>query len=119
MLDFADREMIDALTYFMRDRGAVFRLGEKVVSVGYDEKQRVAASLESGKVVHAWACRGDADVAAVRSNEVKVKWQGRWITVPEVDRCEWFPLHVARDKINPAQADLIDRLVTILRESKG
>jgi NAD(P) transhydrogenase len=52
LLDFVDREMIDALTYFMRERGAVFRLGEKVASVGYDEKQRVVASLESGKQVH-------------------------------------------------------------------
>jgi len=53
MLDFVDREMIDALTYFMRQRGAVFRLGEKVVSVDYDaQKQRVAACLESGKEVH-------------------------------------------------------------------
>jgi NAD(P) transhydrogenase len=36
----------------MRQRGAVFRLGEKVVSVGYDDKGRVAACLESGKVAH-------------------------------------------------------------------
>jgi len=51
-LDFVDREMIEALFYFMRQRGATFRLGEKVVSVGYDEKNRVIASLESGKTVH-------------------------------------------------------------------
>jgi NAD(P) transhydrogenase len=52
ILDFADREMIEALMYFMRQRGAMFRLGEKVVSVGYDEKHRVVACLESGKEVH-------------------------------------------------------------------
>jgi NAD(P) transhydrogenase len=52
MLDFVDREMIDSLTYFMRQRGAAFRLGETVVSVGYDEKKRVVACLESGKEVH-------------------------------------------------------------------
>jgi NAD(P) transhydrogenase len=52
ILDFVDREMIEALTYFMRQRGAVFRLGEKVVSVGYDEKGRVAAALDSGKTAH-------------------------------------------------------------------
>jgi NAD(P) transhydrogenase len=52
ILEFVDAEMIEALMYFMRQRGATFRLGEKVVSVGYDEKKRVAASLESGKVVH-------------------------------------------------------------------
>jgi NAD(P) transhydrogenase len=52
MLDFVDREMIDSLMFFMRQRGAAFRLGEKVLSVGYDEKNRVVASLESGKEVH-------------------------------------------------------------------
>ena len=30
ILDFVDREMIDSLMYFMRQRGATFRLGEKV-----------------------------------------------------------------------------------------
>lgn len=29
---------------------------------------------------------------------------------PEVDRAEWFTLEDAREKINPAQADLLDRL---------
>ena len=52
LLDFADREMIEALMYFMRQRGAMFRLGEKVTSVGYDERNRVVACLESGKEVH-------------------------------------------------------------------
>jgi NAD(P) transhydrogenase len=52
ILDFADREMIDSLIFFMRQRGAAFRLGEKVLEVGYDEKNRVVASLESGKEVH-------------------------------------------------------------------
>ncbi len=52
LLDFADREMIEALMYFMRQRGAMFRLGEKVTSVAYDERNRVVARLESGKEVH-------------------------------------------------------------------
>jgi len=52
ILDFVDREMIDSLMFFMRQRGAAFRLGEKVLSVGYDERNRVMASLESGKEVH-------------------------------------------------------------------
>jgi len=51
-MDFVDREIIEALDYFMRQRGAVFRLGEKLVSVEIDEKNRVAANLDSGKRVH-------------------------------------------------------------------
>jgi NAD(P) transhydrogenase len=52
ILDFVDRELVETLYYFMRQRGAAFRLGEKVVSVGVDERDRVVASLESGKQVH-------------------------------------------------------------------
>ncbi len=52
ILDFVDRELIDSLLYFMRQRGAAFRLGEKVLSVGYDERSRVVATLESGKEIH-------------------------------------------------------------------
>lgn len=53
VLDFVDRELLDALVVFMRDRGATFRLGETVASVGYDDRHRVTARLESGKEVHA------------------------------------------------------------------
>jgi len=52
VLDFVDRELIDSLLYFMRQRGAAFRLGEKVLQVAYDEKDRVVAKLESGKEIH-------------------------------------------------------------------
>ena len=53
LLDFVDREMIEALGYHLRRRGATFRLGETVSSVGFDERGRVQAVLESGKKVHA------------------------------------------------------------------
>lgn len=72
---------------------------------------------KAGKVVHAWACEGDADPAAVRSNEVQIEWprgSGRWRSYPEVDRCAWYPAELAREKINTAQAEFIDRLLTAL-----
>ncbi len=52
LLEFVDREIVDALCYQMRSRGATFRLGEKVVSVTRDERGRVVACLDSGKTVH-------------------------------------------------------------------
>lgn len=76
--------------------------------------------LKSGKLIHAWAWRGDADPAAIRSNMVRTEWprgSGRWITFPEVDRCAWFDAATAREKMNPAQAELIDRLEHHLAES--
>ena len=52
MLDFLDREIVEALAYHLRQMGTTFRLGEKVTSVGIDEtRNRVFAELESGKRV--------------------------------------------------------------------
>jgi predicted NUDIX family NTP pyrophosphohydrolase len=70
---------------------------------------------KAGKLVHAW--EGEADPRLVRSNTMRAEWprgSGRWLTFPEVDRCEWFDARGAREKINPAQAELIDRLEVIL-----
>jgi predicted NUDIX family NTP pyrophosphohydrolase len=72
---------------------------------------------KAGKTVHAWAWEGDADPEAVRSNHMRAEWprgSGRWISFPEVDRCAWFDPATAREKINPAQAELIDRLEKLL-----
>lgn len=53
LVDFADREIIESLCFQLRQLGTVFRLGEKVVAVGFDqERDRVFAKLESGKTVH-------------------------------------------------------------------
>lgn len=72
---------------------------------------------KSGKTVHAWAWEGDADPAAITSNVVRTEWpraSGRFLEFPEVDRCAWFTPDQARIAINPAQAELIDRLRALL-----
>lgn len=52
ILDFVDREIVDALAYHLRQLGTVFRLGEKVSRVGVDtQRDRVFAELESGKKI--------------------------------------------------------------------
>jgi NAD(P) transhydrogenase len=54
LLDFADREIMEALAYHLRQMGTMFRLGEKVTRVGIDpQRDRVFAELESGKKVQA------------------------------------------------------------------
>ncbi|MGH2946868.1 MAG: NUDIX domain-containing protein [Solirubrobacteraceae bacterium] len=66
-----------------------------------------------GKVVTAWAAEGDLDPAAIRSNTFTLEWpprSGRMQEFPEVDRAQWFTLAEARERINPAQAELLDRL---------
>ncbi|MBN9120673.1 MAG: NUDIX domain-containing protein [Planctomycetes bacterium] len=74
---------------------------------------------KSGKVVHAWACEGDADPAALTSNTTWVEWphgSGRRIEIPEVDRCDWFGPAAAREKLNPAQIAFLNRLEAALAE---
>jgi predicted NUDIX family NTP pyrophosphohydrolase len=73
---------------------------------------------KAGKVIHAWAWEGDADPRAIVSNTASCEWprgSGRTLTFPEVDRCAWYEPREARAKLNPAQAELIDRLQTALR----
>jgi predicted NUDIX family NTP pyrophosphohydrolase len=67
----------------------------------------------SGKRVRAWALEGDLDAANVVSNTVEIEWpprSGAELEIPEVDRAEWFPIADARERINTAQAELLDRL---------
>ena len=72
---------------------------------------------KAGKVIHAWGWEGEADPSTVTSNSMKTEWprgSGRWLTFPEVDRCAWFRPSEARERLNPAQAELIDRLEAAL-----
>jgi predicted NUDIX family NTP pyrophosphohydrolase len=72
---------------------------------------------KAGKLIHAWACEGDADPANLTSNLIRIEWprgSGQWLRFPEVDRCAWFDPQTAREKVNPAQAAFIDRLETRL-----
>lgn len=71
-----------------------------------------------GKVVHAWAVRGDFDPQLLRSNTFLLEWppkSGRMQEFPEVDRAGWFPLDVAKRKILRGQAGFLDRLQGRLR----
>ena len=72
---------------------------------------------KAGKVVHGWAWEGDADATATTSNSARMEWprkSGRWVSYPEIDRCGWFGAAAAREKMNPAQAEFIDRLEALL-----
>jgi predicted NUDIX family NTP pyrophosphohydrolase len=69
---------------------------------------------KAGKVVEAWAAEAEFDPAALASNTFTMEWpprSGNRQEFPEVDRAEWFDLETAREKILPAQAEFLDRLV--------
>ena len=72
---------------------------------------------KGGKTVEAWAFAGDADPDAVRCNTFQMEWpprSGKYIDVPEIDRCGWFDPQTAKIKLNAAQAEFVDRLLAIL-----
>jgi predicted NUDIX family NTP pyrophosphohydrolase len=72
---------------------------------------------KSGKRVRGWALAGELDAATVQSNTFQFEWpprSGKLIEIPEVDRAEWFDLATAREKINPGQVPLLDRLEQLL-----
>ena len=69
---------------------------------------------KGGKLVEAWALEGDLDASTARSNTFPLQWpprSGRWITIPEIDRVEWFAPDEARRRIKDTQIPLIDRLL--------
>ena len=72
---------------------------------------------KSGKVVQAWAVEGEFDPDRLRSNTFQAEWpprSGKVKEYAEVDRAEWFPVSIARERILPAQEPLITELVTLL-----
>jgi predicted NUDIX family NTP pyrophosphohydrolase len=69
---------------------------------------------KGGKEVTAWAVAGDLDPSTVRSNTFVMEWpprSGRQAEFPEIDRAEWFGVEAAREKLVPAQAELLDRVL--------
>ncbi len=73
-----------------------------------------------GKLVHAFAVRGDCDPATIASNTFEMEWprrSGRLREFPEVDRAGWFTLDEAKRKLNPAQVGLIEQLGALLDQN--
>jgi len=111
LLDFADREIVESLCFQLRQLGTVFRLGEKVVSVGFDEERdRVFAKLESGKTVHGAALlyavgrRANSDLLNIEAVGLVPDGRGKLI-VDENFRTEIPHVYAAGDVIGfPALA---------------
>jgi predicted NUDIX family NTP pyrophosphohydrolase len=76
-----------------------------------DFQQLTPLKQPSGKVVHAWAVKGDCDPALVRSNTFTFK--GR--EFPEVDRAAWFGLTEARKKLLPGQVGFLEQLERVVQ----
>jgi predicted NUDIX family NTP pyrophosphohydrolase len=71
-----------------------------------------------GKIVVAFALAGDFDPKTVQSNTIEINWpprSGRKLTIPEIDRAEWFSLDAAGLKLHVGQRPILDALLKRLR----
>jgi predicted NUDIX family NTP pyrophosphohydrolase len=90
--------------------------------LGHDAPEGDYAELgsvknKSGKTIHAWAAEGDLDVTKLASNTFSMEWppkSGQQQEYPEVDKAGWFAPEKATQKLNPAQAPFVERLLEIL-----
>ncbi len=68
----------------------------------------------SGKVITAFAVRGDLDLDGTFSNTFTLEWpkgSGNVKEFPEIDRVDWFSVNEARSKLLKGQRPLLDLLL--------
>jgi len=83
-----------------------FSVSGRFISIG-------EVRLGSGKIIKAWAVKGDLDPSGIRSNTFRMQWpprSGRVQEFPEVDRAEWFDIEEAQKRINQGQVGLLEEL---------
>jgi predicted NUDIX family NTP pyrophosphohydrolase len=75
-----------------------------------------AIKQKGGKLVHAWAFKGDCDPQACKCNTCTIEWpphSGRQMEIPEIDRVEFFDLPAAKKKIKAGQEALLEEFEAI------
>jgi len=68
----------------------------------------------SGKIITAYAVRGDLDLDGAVSNTFTLEWpkgSGNVREYPEIDRVDWFSVDAARSKLLKGQRRLLDQLM--------
>ena len=73
------------------------------------------------KTIHAWAFLGDHDPALLVSNTCEIDWpprSGRKMTIPEIDRGEYYPLKAAKLKISACELPFLELLEDALLAKK-
>ena len=98
-LDAAKRE-------FKEETG--FALDEGLQFIALDPLKQ-----STGKVIRAYVTEADFDPGKISSNFFSLEWplrSGKYQEFPEVDRAEWFPISIARDKIIKGQVGFLDQL---------
>ncbi len=104
LLEFADSEIIEALSYHLRDRRVTMRLGEEVVSVEETADGGVIANLESKKkiagdaLLYSIGRQGNVDGLNLAAADLTADSRGR-ITVNDEYRTEQSHIFAVGDVI--------------------
>lgn len=80
-----------------------------------------AVRHKSGKMVTAWAFKGDCDPAALTSNTFSMEWpphSGKSCEFPEIDRAEFFTIKAAKQKMHAAEFEFVSRLERMRSEKQ-
>jgi predicted NUDIX family NTP pyrophosphohydrolase len=73
-----------------------------------------------GKVVTAFAVRGELDTTEVISNTFTMEWppgSGKFAEFAEIDRAEWCDIATARARLVAGQRPLLDRLLKAIGQA--
>ena len=76
----------------------------------------------SGKRLAVFVGEAPPSLAFVASNKFELEWprgSGQVRSFPEVDRAEWFPLPVAREKVAKGQVPVLDSFAEWLEGAAG
>ncbi len=76
----------------------------------------------SGKIITAFAVRGDLDLTGTFSHTFELEWpkgSGKISEYPEIDRVGWFAVAQARSKLLKGQRPLLDRLLSALEDGES
>jgi predicted NUDIX family NTP pyrophosphohydrolase len=104
-----DEDLLEAAKREFEEETGVIPIGPFIALTAIKQK--------GGKIVHAWAFKGDCDPSAIVSNTFTMEWppkSGRQMEFPEIDRADFFDVAAARRKIKAAQEALIDELQRIV-----
>ncbi len=86
---------------------------ETGLSLSGDFIEFLPVKQKGGKIVHIFGLEHDPDITLFVSNTFAVEWppkSGKMQQFPEVDKYSWFDLATAREKMNVAQATVLDEL---------
>ena len=63
---------------------------------------------KSAKIVHAWAFKKDWN-GLLRLNYITIEMNGKKMKIPEIDKAQYFNIEKAKEKINTAQKEFLER----------